>query len=75
MSLLREEDRNTKFLRYFARKKYLFLNHMIYCNRFVMNTQEEVEQAFLDYQNGVNGFESAKGWESEVTKQNKVRAS
>ncbi|KAI3872375.1 hypothetical protein MKW98_029443 [Papaver atlanticum] len=31
---------------------------------FVMNTQEEIDQTFYDYQNSVNGFEKAKFWKS-----------
>lgn len=32
---------------------------------FVMNTQEEIDQTFYDYQNSVNGFEKAKFWKSQ----------
>jgi len=32
---------------------------------FVMNTQEEIYQAILDYQSSSNGFENARGWQSE----------
>ena len=32
---------------------------------FVLNTQEELHQAFYDYQHGVNGFEGAPTWKSE----------
>lgn len=35
---------------------------------FVMNTQQEVYQAFMDYQTHSNGFERAKDWESEIGK-------
>ncbi|KAK3683846.1 RmlC-like cupin domain-containing protein [Podospora appendiculata] len=35
---------------------------------FVLNSQEEVYQAFIDYQTHTNGFERAKGWESEIGK-------
>ena len=35
---------------------------------FVLNTQEEVYQAMLDYQSHANGFERAKGWSSEIGK-------
>ncbi|KAK0634812.1 RmlC-like cupin domain-containing protein [Bombardia bombarda] len=35
---------------------------------FVLNSQEEVYQAFMDYQTHTNGFERAKGWESEIGK-------
>lgn len=35
---------------------------------FVMNTQEEVYQAMLDYQTASNGFENMRGWESEIGK-------
>ncbi|KAI9761945.1 MAG: hypothetical protein M4579_000728 [Chaenotheca gracillima] len=35
---------------------------------FVLNTQEEVHQAMLDYQSHTNGFERAKGWRSEIGK-------
>ncbi|GAB1313518.1 RNA pol II transcription cofactor [Madurella fahalii] len=36
---------------------------------FVLTSQEEVYQAFMDYQTHSNGFERAKGWESEIGKQ------
>ncbi|OQV17938.1 Pirin-like protein [Hypsibius exemplaris] len=32
---------------------------------FVMNTQEEINQAFHDYSEGVNGFEHAGEWKSD----------
>ncbi|OVA09256.1 Pirin [Macleaya cordata] len=32
---------------------------------FVMNTEEEIDQTFYDYQNCINGFEKAKHWRSE----------
>ncbi|KAK0741844.1 RmlC-like cupin domain-containing protein [Apiosordaria backusii] len=35
---------------------------------FVLNSQEEVYQAFVDYQSHTNGFERAKGWRSEIGK-------
>lgn len=33
---------------------------------FVMSTQLEVQQAFLDFQMGRNGFEKAVGWKSDI---------
>lgn len=30
-----------------------------------MTTQEEIKQAFHDYQNGQNGFENAATWNSD----------
>ena len=35
---------------------------------FVLNSQEEVYQAMLDYQSHSNGFERAAGWESKIGK-------
>jgi redox-sensitive bicupin YhaK (pirin superfamily) len=35
---------------------------------FVVNSQKEVYQAFMDYQTHSNGFERADGWESEIGK-------
>jgi len=35
---------------------------------FVMNTREEIMQAFADYRYGRNGFEGAPQWESEIAK-------
>ena len=35
---------------------------------FVMNTQEELEEAMKDFKGGRNGFERAKLWISEVKK-------
>lgn len=35
---------------------------------FVLNTQEEVYQAMMDYQTHSNGFERAKDWESKIGK-------
>ena len=34
----------------------------------VMCSQDEVFQAFMDYRNGVNGFEGAFDWKSENSK-------
>eukprot|EP00742_Colponemidia_sp_Colp-10_P001215 GILJ01001308.1.p1 GENE.GILJ01001308.1~~GILJ01001308.1.p1 ORF type:complete len:318 (+),score=40.64 GILJ01001308.1:88-954(+) len=33
---------------------------------FVMNTQEQIQQAFQDYRNASNGFERAASWESRI---------
>jgi len=33
---------------------------------FVMNTREEISEAFADFQGGKNGFESVRGWRSEI---------
>lgn len=33
---------------------------------FVMNTQQELQKAFYDYQNGINGFENAHTWDSKI---------
>ncbi|KAL2070110.1 hypothetical protein VTL71DRAFT_14790 [Oculimacula yallundae] len=35
---------------------------------FVLNTQEEVYQAFRDFRTYSNGFERARGWQSEIGK-------
>lgn len=35
---------------------------------FVMNTKDEIMQAFMDYQMGRNGFERAARWQSEIGK-------
>ena len=35
---------------------------------FVLNSQEQVHQAMLDFQSHQNGFERAAGWESEIGK-------
>ena len=35
---------------------------------FVLNTQEQVYQAMMDFQTHENGFERAKGWRSEIGK-------
>lgn len=35
---------------------------------FVLNSQEQVYQAMLDYQSHSNGFERGKGWQSEIGK-------
>ncbi|KAJ5510900.1 Pirin [Penicillium expansum] len=35
---------------------------------FVLNTQEEVYQAMLDYQTASNGFERTRNWQSEIGK-------
>ena len=35
---------------------------------FVLTSQEEVYQAFMDYQTHSNGFERADGWQSEIGK-------
>uniref|UniRef100_A0A672M8K7 Pirin n=1 Tax=Sinocyclocheilus grahami TaxID=75366 RepID=A0A672M8K7_SINGR len=33
---------------------------------FVMNTQEEIDQAISDYRSATNGFERAKVWQSKI---------
>jgi len=33
---------------------------------FVMNTDQEIMQAYMDFQTGKNGFERAPGWQSET---------
>jgi hypothetical protein len=33
-----------------------------------MNSQQEIEQTFHDYQSGRNGFERAHGWQSKIGK-------
>ncbi|KAG0320785.1 hypothetical protein BG000_003450, partial [Podila horticola] len=33
---------------------------------FVMNTQQEIYDTFVDYQNGENGFERARNWQSSI---------
>ena len=35
---------------------------------FVLNSQEGVYQAMMDFQTNSNGFERAKGWRSEIGK-------
>jgi redox-sensitive bicupin YhaK (pirin superfamily) len=35
---------------------------------FVMNTQAEVQQALMDFRSYSNGFERARGWQSEIGK-------
>ncbi|PQE33935.1 Pirin protein [Rutstroemia sp. NJR-2017a WRK4] len=35
---------------------------------FVLNSEEEVYQAMMDFQTKTNGFERAKGWRSEIGK-------
>lgn len=35
---------------------------------FVLNSEEEVYQAMMDFQTQSNGFERAKGWKSEIGK-------
>lgn len=35
---------------------------------FVLNTTQQIKDAFMDFQFGRNGFEKAPGWESEIGK-------
>ncbi|KAL2372841.1 pirin [Blastomyces gilchristii SLH14081] len=35
---------------------------------FVLNSQEQVQQAMIDFQSNSNGFERARGWRSEIGK-------
>lgn len=35
---------------------------------FVMNSQQQVQQALLDFRSYSNGFERARGWQSEIGK-------
>ncbi len=41
---------------------------------FVLNTEEELLQAFEDYKNGKNGFEGSQEWKSENSKMIKPNA-
>lgn len=36
---------------------------------FVMNTNEEISEAILDFRNAKNGFEGAKTWKSKIGNQ------
>ncbi|KDQ61055.1 hypothetical protein JAAARDRAFT_709607 [Jaapia argillacea MUCL 33604] len=36
---------------------------------FVMTTREEIQKTLIDYQMGMNGFEKAHSWQSEIGKQ------
>ena len=33
---------------------------------FVMNSREEIMQAFMDFQTKTNGFERGEGWEATI---------
>ncbi|OJD15282.1 hypothetical protein ACJ73_08992 [Blastomyces percursus] len=44
------------------------LNQKIVQYGFVLNSQEQVQQAMMDFRNNSNGFERAKGWRSEIGK-------
>ncbi|KAF9109337.1 hypothetical protein BGX27_007743, partial [Mortierella sp. AM989] len=33
---------------------------------FVMNTKDEIYKTIIDYQNGQNGFERARNWQSTI---------
>ena len=37
-----------------------------YAGPFVMNTNDEIMQAIMDYRQGKNGFEKAAEWRSEI---------
>ena len=41
---------------------------MVQYGPFVLNTQQEVRQAVMDYSTNSNGFERAAGWESKIGK-------
>ena len=42
---------------------------VIHGGAFVMNTQQEIEQAHQDFYNFANGFERARTWKSDILKQ------
>ena len=47
---------------------YYFLLYFNVLGPFVMNTNDEIGQATMDYSQGRNGFERAQGWRSEIGK-------
>lgn len=57
-----------------VQSKFLFLGGkpigepIVQYGPFVMNTQEEISQAFEDYQSSKNGFEDSKTWKSGIRK-------
>ena len=40
---------------------------------FVMNTDEELSETLSDYQDGENGFEGAREWESDIKNMMQVK--
>lgn len=55
-----------KYLKFATYTQGLLNNMFCVIGVFVMNTEEEIEQARKDYLLGENGFEGAKEWNSFV---------
>lgn len=46
----------------------IILDNFTLSGPFVMNTQEDIQKTFRDYQLGKNGFENAPKWQSDYVK-------
>lgn len=60
--MVSRHNRRTSYVNHF----FFFFNGYLPLFSFLQNTEQEIYQAFADYEQGKNGFEGAPGWHSSI---------
>lgn len=61
-------EAKTRNLNLYLSEENIILDNFTLSGPFVMNTQEDIQKTFRDYQLGKNGFENAPKWQSDYVK-------